>query len=560
MSAGPANVRLGSALDRVSAICAEFQLASLQPQIDACRELLAEEADIDVAVIGSFKAGKSSFLNGLAGTPVLPVGVVPVTAVITKLCYGSQEQAIIRYEDGRAEPVPVERLAEFVSESENPENEKQIASVTARLPGLKAYAGLNFVDTPGSGGALRHNTETSADWLPNVGVALIAIGAERPLSEQDIVLIREVARYTPRLVILLTKVDLLSESQAKEVTHFVIHQMRRQLGMTVPVYPYSIRQDQALHEQCLREKLLGPLAHGRNEAVAEVALHKLNTLATEGIGYLEVGLAAARVEEDRRNRLEAQVLGEQHRLEATLDELHVLVEDCINRTHPQILEIFEPHRRALHEKLRADLLLKLPAWRMNLWRLCRTYEAWLADVLGREVADISQTEADAILEPYRQAEERINRHVTNFRARLADNLEKALGVKMPATRWEAQVGAPQRPDVSVAPSLDIHIDLLWFLVPMRLFGPAIHRHLLHQLPWEAEKNLTRLAAQWAERINGKIMELESQAAALIRGEIATVQALLAQQPDKVLALEAARGELARMRENLVIQVKGERQR
>jgi hypothetical protein len=244
------------------------------------------------------------------------------------------------------------------------------------------------------------------------------------------------------------------------------------------------------------------------------------------------------------------VLGEQEQLTATLAELRVLVGDCVNQTHPWALGVLETHRRELYEKLLADLRPRLPEWRMNLWRLCRTYEAWLQEVLGREVAAISAVEEAAILGALKQAESRVNRHVENFRARLADNLEKALGVRMPATRWAVQVSAPGRPDISVTPSFDIHIDLLWFLVPMRLFGPLVRRHFIRGLPWEAEKNLARLAAQWAEKINQRILELESQAEALIKGEIATVGTLLAQQPDKASSLETARNELARMKEGL----------
>ena len=79
---------------------------------------------------------------------------------------------------------------------------------------------------------------------------------------------------------------------------------------------------------------------------------------------------------------------------------------------------------------------------------------------------------------------------------------------------------------------------------------GFERHFIRGLPWEAEKNLARLAAQWAEKINKRIMELESQAEALMKEEIATVRTLLAQLPDKAPSLETARNELARMKEGL----------
>jgi predicted GTPase len=61
-----------------------FQLTALQPALNACEKLIADDAPLDVAVLGQFKSGKSSLLNALLGEPVFPVGALPVTAVITR--------------------------------------------------------------------------------------------------------------------------------------------------------------------------------------------------------------------------------------------------------------------------------------------------------------------------------------------------------------------------------------------------------------------------------------------------------------------------------------------
>jgi ribosome biogenesis GTPase A len=63
------------------------------------RDLAAEVAGrlqalrLEVAVVGEFKRGKSSLLNALVGREVLPVGVLPLTAVPTVLEQG--EEALV---------------------------------------------------------------------------------------------------------------------------------------------------------------------------------------------------------------------------------------------------------------------------------------------------------------------------------------------------------------------------------------------------------------------------------------------------------------------------------
>jgi ribosome biogenesis GTPase A len=62
-----------SFLSRIQEVSDQFQIISLNRQIGACKNFLRQDQLIDVAVLGQFKAGKSSFLNSLIGKPILPV-------------------------------------------------------------------------------------------------------------------------------------------------------------------------------------------------------------------------------------------------------------------------------------------------------------------------------------------------------------------------------------------------------------------------------------------------------------------------------------------------------
>jgi hypothetical protein len=86
---------------------------------------------------------------------------------------------------------------------------------------------------------------------------------------------------------------------------------------------------------------------------------------------------------------------------------------------------------------------------------------------------------------------------------------------------------------------DIQIDLLWFLLPMRLLGGLFHRHFLRRVPWEVEKNLARLTTDWSEAVATAIRELERQALASVRGEASMLTVLLEQAPNKSEMISAA---------------------
>ncbi|MCW5552986.1 MAG: dynamin family protein [Verrucomicrobiae bacterium] len=230
-----------SSLDHISGVAAELRLGALIPQISACRELLQRNDGIDVAVFGRFKAGKSSFLNHLTGRAVLPLGVVPLTAVITRLRFGEREHAEVRFLDGTKREISLAEIGQYVGENENPNNAKRVAAVEVDLPELKPLAPLQFVDTPGLGSAFAHNTEVALNWLPQVGAALVAMSSDAPLSERDLALLEDLRRHTPKIVLLLTKADLLTKPQRMEVRDFVKTQLRRSGGRE------SAQSDQSVH-------------------------------------------------------------------------------------------------------------------------------------------------------------------------------------------------------------------------------------------------------------------------------------------------------------------------
>src|ERR1035441_1281538 len=80
------------AINLVPNFSERYGISSTQALVETCRKLQISN-EITVAVLGRFKAGKSSFLNHLLGRDLLPVGVVPVTAVVTEIAYGPLESA-----------------------------------------------------------------------------------------------------------------------------------------------------------------------------------------------------------------------------------------------------------------------------------------------------------------------------------------------------------------------------------------------------------------------------------------------------------------------------------
>src|ERR1700733_7306635 len=127
-------------LAAVAQICRHYDITALQDFLASCRNFAGDNI-LNVAVLGRFKAGKSSFLNHLIGRPLLPVGVIPITSAVTEIQYGGEERADITFQDGHTARVPLAHIGEFISGIENPDNAKGVARVRVELPSMERHRG-----------------------------------------------------------------------------------------------------------------------------------------------------------------------------------------------------------------------------------------------------------------------------------------------------------------------------------------------------------------------------------------------------------------------------------
>ena len=144
--------------DKLDKFCSVIQSdAELWPifsgQVERMQSIV--ESPLKIAVMGEFKAGKSSFVNSLLGkTELLPVGVIPKTATINELIYGEKAQTTICYKDKSRETHDGYAILEHYNQASEQDNvalahelervERIIVMVDAEY--LKRFT---IIDTPG---------------------------------------------------------------------------------------------------------------------------------------------------------------------------------------------------------------------------------------------------------------------------------------------------------------------------------------------------------------------------------------------------------------------------
>ncbi|MCC7241876.1 MAG: dynamin family protein [Acidobacteria bacterium] len=214
-----ARLAVATRLEHLAAIATELDDQDLASEAHAERQRLLE-AQFFAACIGQFKRGKSTLINALVGESVLPVGVIPVTSVVTVLLYGDVPSANVRFDDGHRESTTLDAIADFVDERRNPGNRRGAVIVEVALPKAILRDGLCLVDTPGLGSVHATNTEATRAFVPRIDVALIVVGPDPPISGEELELVQEASREAGDLAVIVNKSDQVSPEQLREVLEF----------------------------------------------------------------------------------------------------------------------------------------------------------------------------------------------------------------------------------------------------------------------------------------------------------------------------------------------------
>ncbi len=277
---------------RIEEIVTRHGLVEFRPRIVSLASRLAEN-NLEVALFGRVNSGKSSLLNTLLGTDVLPVGVNPITAVPTKLRYGAELGATVAFGSGRGEKVAIEEFRSLITEDGNPGNQRNVVRAVVEVPSLRLRQGIVLVDTPGLGSLARRGAAETMAYLPACDLALVLIDAGAALNEEDLGTLRLLYEAGIPALLLLSKADLLRDQDCNRVAAYIESQVEQNLGLKVAVHPVSALPERvALLDHFFERELLPRFNHARSLRESSVA-RKVGVLRESVISALQTSLDQA---------------------------------------------------------------------------------------------------------------------------------------------------------------------------------------------------------------------------------------------------------------------------
>jgi predicted GTPase len=554
-----------SQLAQLGRIAESLDLSRVRDDAVAAASRLAE-GQFYVACIGQFKRGKSTLIDALLHDPVLPAGILPVTAVPTIVRYGEQRSArvrMMRHTTSAAStpnwmPIAPSELQRYVSEEDNPGNELGVLAVEVFVPSPLLREGMCLVDTPGVGSVFDANTAATRAFVPHIDAALIVVGADPPISGEELDLIGEVAGHVEHLLVVLNKADRVNDEERRVASDFARTVISRRLRRPIDIV-YQVSATERLSgigPSRDWDRLVAAL-----ESFAETSGHHLVQRAAERATDRIAELLRA-VSRERRAALLRPTEENQRRI----DELEVILSDG-ERALLDLSALFGAEQQRLSRRFsvdRADFLRDAaPRAQRALRKSAQSIASRFGPSRRRALMRATQHVAREILEPWLSAEQEVaeaayNDSMTRFADRTNAFLDRLADSGLPELEsrgaLDDAVGFTERSrfvfnEVITVAAPASPLRLAADIVLGAVAPAVIERDAVRFLDWLLEMNSSRVASDVEQRMAASQRVLEGQVRGLLRdGAARAQQALASANAAQAAGADAIESELGRLDE------------
>ena len=282
---------------RIQKTFEEYELCRLQAnQIGELADKLRTK-EVTIAVIGQFKRGKTTMVNSILGRKLLPVGIVPITAAVTRILYGP-DRSVVYFKNGLAEEVPVEELHGYISEQENPDNARGVAEVELHTEADFLKDGLILVDTPGVGSVHENNSKSAYEFARESDGVIFMLSVDSPVNQIEIDFLKSVKKYAGKFYFAVNKIDTIDEDELEEYLEYcnalICNIMDCEPGSeeaeSIKLIPISAKKNMGIDQlsDMIRDDLVHKAAEIMEQSVSLKVLEILKNTKAQIRSYREV--------------------------------------------------------------------------------------------------------------------------------------------------------------------------------------------------------------------------------------------------------------------------------
>ncbi len=276
-----------SILNTIKQMCEVFSAYELTKGELARAEELAyklENQKITVSVIGQFKRGKSTLVNAILEENILPVGIVPVTAVITTIEYG-EKAATVHFNNGIIKEISFDEMSSYINEQENDNNHLGVSQVEIYCRSDFLKDGLTFVDTPGVGSFHQKNTDEAYSYVKESDAVIFMLSVDSPINQIEIDFLKNAKEYAAKFYFVVNKIDSIDEDDLKDYLAYCRNLICKLMEVDdIMLFPVSAKKNTGIAQ--LKSAILKDCKTTMKDIMEESAKLKMRDIVASALSQI----------------------------------------------------------------------------------------------------------------------------------------------------------------------------------------------------------------------------------------------------------------------------------
>lgn len=521
-------------IEKIKEIALKFGLNDISNLILSLEHIQKENEYIDIAVVGRFKSGKTSLINSLISKDILPVGILPVTTVPSFILDGKQELNVV-FKNGEKRKIEIKELENYISQEKNPDNKLEISYTEIKIPLGEKFKNIRLIDTPGLSYSFVHNKLTK-ELFPSLNVIIFCFSFDLLPGEEEINILNDLKKYTDEIVFVITKTDLISQNELEKLIEFL-----KKKGIE-RVFPFSIKNPKLIEE--FKEKIIFQYCEKHKEIKQKTLLYKYTKIKQYLIDYLNAIELTINKKKEEKEKFINFLNHNKERLFEFQKQLKNIAFRIKEENRENILKIFFDCQENSERKIINAIKTKISENSVSLRNISKIYEQELEKLIEGEMIEILKNKKREIIQILSKSMENILELSNDFLSSMYSKSKEVLGVDFPLIKIEIPDLKIRLGEIRFIKAFDIHIDLLFPVIPFKIFKNLIIKRLIKKSSFEIEKSLTKTAMEISQYINQEVDNVVEKIIEELKLRIYSLENAIKLDEDKQKEIENSLKELS----------------
>lgn len=470
-----------------------------------------ENRELVIAVIGQFKRGKTSFINAVLGAEVLPVGIIPVTSVATKIQYG-EPRAVVHYQNGEETSVSLDELVGFISEQANPNNHKGVAFVNLYLPYDFLKDGVTLVDTPGVGSIHQNNTDEAYAFMKDSDAIIFMLSVDSPINEIERDFLSAAKNYASKFYFTVNKIDAISSTDLKAYLGYCHQVLGRMMDdAAVELFPISAKTKSGIAE--LFTQIEEDMKVSVDRIIMDSVQIKFREVLSTTLSHLELYRSATSMPLENLEEKRLNLVDRLGRLDQITKESSFYLIQNIDELLEQIRATLSNGSEELKQNLKEELEA---VYQKNSHEKPKALEKQLTAVmeidLDRHLSELSDLGLTTLSSGYERLAKVLNKKIDDLRGFLRTLVFDLFGISYHyettvhtlSTRDDFYVRINQKPSAFL-----VDMNDLVYLMPRSVANKKIINRYLKKMENDVELNINNMIYNYQYKIRESVRSFKS---------------------------------------------------